>query len=505
MLEAVVDQLPAGVILAEAPSGRLILGNREVERIFRQSFQPASAAESYERWILMRPDGTPLPTDERPLRRALRGETVTQDEVAIQRGDGTQGLLSVNASPVLDEAGSIIAAVATFTDVTLQKQLEQELRASEERFRTLVEQSPLSIQVLAPDGTTLQVNRAWEELWSLTLAQLQQVGYNVLQDPQLEQRGILPYLRRGFAGEATRIPPILYQQHETLPQAASPDDSGRWVRAVIYPVRNLAGTIERLVLIHEDFTETKRLEEALAQRVKELAAADRRKDEFLAMLGHELRNPLSAVANALQVMEIAPPGSPAFQRSFAVARRQLAHQQRIVDDLLDVNRISRGRIQLYSEQLDLAALVRDAVEDRRDSIQAVGLELSEDIPPSPVQVTGDRTRLLQVVDNLLDNARKFTPPGGRIHVRLLFDPAVREARLVVADTGVGLDPDLREYLFEAFAQAEHSLERSRGGLGLGLYLARSLVELHGGRLIAESGGPGQGTEFSVYLPLAGSN
>ncbi len=241
-------------------------------------------------------------------------------------------------------------------------------------------------------------------------------------------------------------------------------------------------------------------EYAARARAEELAAADRRKDDFLAMLAHELRNPLGAISNSIHVMSGTSPDRPAFRRALEVAVRQINHQTRLVDDLLDVSRIARGKIRLHLEQLDLAALARSTAEDHRDALEAAGVSLLLELPGHPVWVNGDRVRLAQVIGNLLDNARKFTPAGGKVGMRLALT-AKQEAVLSVRDTGIGIDATVLPHLFTPFSQADRTLDRSQGGMGLGLSLVKGLVELHsGGSVRVTSGGPGRGAEFQITLP-----
>jgi signal transduction histidine kinase/ActR/RegA family two-component response regulator len=230
-----------------------------------------------------------------------------------------------------------------------------------------------------------------------------------------------------------------------------------------------------------------------------LEEADRRKDEFLAMLSHELRNPLAPIRNSLYVLERALPGSDQARRAQAVIERQVSHLTRLVDDLLDVTRISRGKLQLAAGPVDLAELVRAAVEDHRPIFAHGGVALDLVLPGGALVVSGDATRLAQVVGNLLQNAAKFTGRGGLATVRVGADSAT--ATVTVRDSGVGIDREMLPRLFEPFAQADATLDRSRGGLGLGLALVKSVVELHGGGVRARSDGPGTGAEFSFWLPL----
>jgi signal transduction histidine kinase/ActR/RegA family two-component response regulator len=232
---------------------------------------------------------------------------------------------------------------------------------------------------------------------------------------------------------------------------------------------------------------------------EQLAEADRRKDEFLGILSHELRNPLAATRNALYLLARAS-GDPARSgRAREVMERQIGHLSRLVDDLLDVTRIARARVLLRRAPLDLARLVHDTVEDHRAGFDAAGLALVVDLPPAPVRIDGDATRLAQVLGNLLTNSAKFTPRGGAVTVRLHVE--LDDAVLEVHDSGEGIEPDVLPRLFEPFAQADRTLARSRGGLGLGLTLVKGLVELHGGTVAVSSTGPGAGTDVVVRLPL----
>jgi len=229
-----------------------------------------------------------------------------------------------------------------------------------------------------------------------------------------------------------------------------------------------------------------------------LREADRRKDEFLAVLSHELRNPLTPVRNACSVLERAAPGSEAAERARAVISRQVDHLARLVDDLLDVTRISRGTIRLRRVPTDVADVARRGAEDHRTLFAARRVALEVAVPEAPLWVDGDPVRLAQVVGNLLQNAWKFTAPGGHVSLRLGREGG--RAVLRVKDDGAGIDPELLGMLFRPFTQADRTLERSRGGLGLGLALVKGVVELHGGTVAAHSEGEGRGTELVVALP-----
>ncbi|GAB2503797.1 ATP-binding protein [Lysobacter humi (ex Lee et al. 2017)] len=666
-------------------------------------------------------------------------------------------------------------------EIERRARVEAELRISEQRFRAITEQSPLSTQRLAPDGHTIGVNGAWEALWGLTLADLN--GYSVLADPQLDAAGITPLLRRAFAGEPAALPEVRYDPRVTVPGRDHGADPVRWVKGFAYPVRDEAGEIREVVLVHEDITEARRaqqraeasedrLQRALAaggmctwewdlatgiiecsanavefygihvghaddflalidaadlpavqasaaqalesrrlellefrlrgtdrwvqtrghvqdgddgapskmlgvtvevtgrreaeaatrmladagrvlgasldyettladlatvlvpqladwyavdlisergelERVsvhhgdaerralahelherypprrgqggawavidggepqwgaeitdemlvqaahdarhleilrglglrayivvpltargvtfgaitlvmaesgrryreadvelamdlarraasavdnarllRQLQLEHRRKDEFLATLAHELRNPLAPIRTGLALLEAAPDADVA-ERARRIMQRQLGHMVRLIDDLLDLSRVTRDAITLQVRDVALATVVAGAVEASRPLVEAAGLRLHVELPDAPVHLRVDDTRIAQVLTNLLNNAAKFTPRGGE--VRLVARAAGDRLLLAVEDTGIGIAPEQLESIFEMFVRGGGP--QGPGGLGIGLTLSRRLVELHGGHLRAESAGPGQGASLVMELPL----
>jgi PAS domain S-box-containing protein len=292
-------------------------------------------------------------------------------------------------------------------------------------------------------------------------------------------------LARALQGEAVRNVELRVRDAET---------GRRWMG--IYTAVPLVSAEGRRLVTEtiRDVTELRRAYEALS-------AADRRKDEYLAMLSHELRNPLAPIRSAVFLLERADPASDGARRAREVIARQVGHLARMVDDLLDVSRLSRGRIELRRARLDLGELVRRVGEDHRLLLAERGVQLEVDTPSEPiVPVDGDATRIAQLLGNLLQNAAKFTPKGGSVQLSLAVEGV--KAALRVRDTGAGIDPRLLAQVFEPFVQEERTLARSTGGLGLGLPLVKGLAELHGGSVEARSAGAGAGTEFVVRLPLA---
>ena len=251
---------------------------------------------------------------------------------------------------------------------------------------------------------------------------------------------------------------------------------------------------ERTAELERDLAERKRLEQALV-------AADRRKDEFLAVLAHELRNPLAPVRTAVDTMWLRPLEDETLLQCRDVIGRQVEHLTRLVDDLMDVSRITRGNIRLERAPVDIADVVRRAVETHRPLLDAHHHQLTVDLPPEPLVVEGDVTRLAEAVGNLLNNAAKYTEEKGRIAVRACASASSKDVRISVKDTGMGIPPEMLPSVFEMFTQIDHTLHRSQGGLGIGLALVRELVEMHGGRVEGFSDGLGQGSEFVLTLPL----
>src|SRR5262249_23441868 len=235
---------------------------------------------------------------------------------------------------------------------------------------------------------------------------------------------------------------------------------------------------------------------------EQLREADRHKDEFLAALSHELRNPLAPIANSLFILDSTLPNSGQDRQARETIDRQVDHLTRLIEDLLDLTRISSGKIRLQLEPLDLYQLARLTVQDHRSLFAKTEVELELLPGIGEVWVNGDQTRLAQVIGNLLQNAAKFTPPLGKTTVSVEVDAAGRQAIARVRDTGSGITADMLPHIFEAFAQGESTFDRTQGGLGLGLALVKRLVELHGGSVRGESAGPGKGSTFTMSLPLS---
>jgi PAS domain S-box-containing protein len=674
------------------------------------------------------------------------------DQRAIDSGDGVQVVESlehmggdirfslVSKFPIAGPAGETMLVGGMAIDITEQRRVEQALRESEERFRALMEQAPFGIQVLAPDGHTVRVNRSWEKLWGVTFDEI--ADYNILEDPHLEAKGVTPYIRRAFAGEAVTIPAFEYDPNEIFPERMQHEDARRWVSAVAYPLMDATGQVREVVLVHDDITARRRAEDErekfaflvqnshdfigmcdrnfmpffineaglrlvgldsvaeacrtpvqefffpedqefiiheffpqvlrdgygyvevrfrhfktgearwmvygvlaikdsageciglatisrdisarreaeeawkrserlyraigesidygvwlcdregrnvytsesflrlvgltqeqcsafgwgdvlhpddaarsiaawkecvrnggqwdvehrfrgvdgqwhpilargvpvkddqgeiiawaginldisrLKQVEDKLRDADRRKDEFLATLAHELRNPLAAIRNSLQILKMPHLDAETAQQTRDTMERQVHHLVRLVDDLLDVSRVMRGKIELRREPVELATVIARAVETANPFIELQGHQLEISTPKESLLLDADPVRLAQVVGNLLTNSAKYTEANG--HIWLSARREGDQAILVVRDTGIGIAPDVLPHIFELFVQADHASTRAQGGLGIGLTLVKNLVEMHDGNIEAYSCGLGKGSEFVIRLPL----
>ena len=256
------------------------------------------------------------------------------------------------------------------------------------------------------------------------------------------------------------------------------------------------GLVTGIVLEARDITEEKRATESLKE-------GDRRKDEFLAILAHELRNPLAPIGNSLQLLEAAGDDREIAEQAHDVMKRQFGHMVRLIEDLMDVSRITHGRLELRKGRVELSAALQSAIETSRPLIDSLGHQLDVSAQPEPIYLDADLARLSQVFSNLLNNAAKYTQPGGKIAITV--EHAGEQVVVAVRDTGIGIPAEMRSSIFELFAQANRSLNRSRGGLGIGLTLVKRIVELHGGTIEAHSGGEGQGSEFRVQPAQAGAS
>jgi two-component system CheB/CheR fusion protein len=358
-----------------------------------------------------------------------------------------------------------------------------EIEEGLQRYTELFDFAPVGYVVLDAGGTIREANLEVARMLGVARKHLLGRRLALLVDPlQLESLAdfLGGVLARGGDGQASAMLEV------DLPRES---DGPLDVRLIASARSGVTPGI--LVALH-DITARRRAEAALRDE-------SGRKDDFLTALSHELRNPLAPIRSSLSVVERVPPGGEEGRRAMAIVRRQIDHLVHIVDDLLDVTRIARNKVHLQREPLELGGLLRRTMDDHLPGFEAREIALEGHIDPEPLWAEADATRLAQVIGNLLGNALKFTPRGGRVDVGLRRDG--NQAMLSVRDNGAGIAPEMRARLFEPFVQAPQTLDRSRGGLGLGLTMVKGLVELHGGRVGVTSGGHGLGSEFTVRLPL----
>jgi PAS domain S-box-containing protein len=358
---------------------------------------------------------------------------------------------------------------------------------ADQPYRTIVEEMQQGALVLTPAGDIFYCNRGFENLVRMRLDEV--VG--------------LPMTEFLAGADESRLEQLIAAGAGTLETVLRASD-GTQVPAYI-TASGFGGTPTYVCLVVTDLTEQKRLATREALFAKEEAAradaeeANRAKDQFLNMLSHELRNPLGVILNGVEVLDQTGSREPGPVKILEIIRRQAQHLGKLLEDLLDVARVGQGKIELRQRAVDLADVVSTACEDHRSRIERGGLSLTVSLPPAIVGVKGDRTRLVQTIGNLLDNARKWTARGGRISVSL--EQVGPDAELRVRDTGIGIEPETLGRIFDLFWQAQSSPGRTTGGLGIGLTLVRRLVEVHGGTVEALSDGPGHGSEFIVRLPV----
>jgi len=410
---------------------------------------------------------------------------VTVDSLRVPLSDDPsetgERYFSLIYSPILDGRGRVTGTTASVVEVTARVRAEQALDHERELLQTIIDTIPAMITMFTPDTRVLRLNREFERVTGWTATEAQRVDFMAACYPDAEYRAMV-------------------RRHMEAPEAGWLDlemttKSGGVVQTSWSNVRLSDGS---RVGIGVDITERKAHEAELVAARATAERANRAKDEFLAMLGHELRNPLSAIGSAVAVLERLRVDDLRGTRATQIIARQTQHLARLMDDLLDVGRVVTGKIILEPRAMDLLAAARRAVA----TLRAAGVTERHDVSVDgrPVWVTGDATRLEQVVTNLVSNALKFTPAGGTIRVWTGVEGG--EALLRVSDSGVGMSPDLLPRIFDLFVQGDQPPERASGGLGIGLTLVRQLVELHGGRVEARSAGAGQGSVFTIRLPVA---
>ena len=500
-LRVALDKIGDAVVTTDA-RGQVTFLNPAAERMAVTSAEAAQGRPFQDVFSLLDPES------RRPAPFRLEAVEPEVYQALLLDPAGEARRVEVSLDRYEEPGQGFAGAVLVLRDITAGARAEEALRQSEERYRAFIEQSsegiwrfeleePIPIDLPAEEqielafrhGVLAECNRVMAQMYGLA-DESEILGARLGQLLPANDPHNIHYIRN-FIESGYRLTGA--ESHEL-------DAEGR---PKVF-LNSLVGVVEDGKLVRAwgsqlDVTEQKRLEEELRRRAEELVGADRRKDQFLAMLAHELRNPLAPIRNSVELMRQVETLDPTFQPSREMVERQVKHLARLVDDLLDVSRITQGSIRLRKEVVDLGLLVQRAVEGTRPLVESRAHTLSAQLPMEPLRIEADPTRLEQVVSNLLNNAAKYTMPGGHIWVHAGREGD--EAVVRVRDTGIGVPPDVLDRVFDPFVQqSDGSLARTNGGLGVGLTLVRSLVEMHGGRVEATSAGLGQGSEFVVRVP-----
>ncbi|MGN6547448.1 MAG: ATP-binding protein [Aureliella sp.] len=463
------------------------------------------------------------------------GERIEDFETVRMAKDGRRLDVSLTISPVRNAEGKVIGASKIARDITERKRAEAAVRLSEERLAAELEAMSrlhaLSSRLMMADNLTEALEDVLEnaiatcgadfgniQLLNHQSGQLEIVAQRGFQDEFLEQFGLVTPKEGSACDESLQNGESVVMVDVQRDLTNEPDRraaAAAGYRAVhSTPLKTHDGAIVGVLwthfrLPHRVSQRDRRLLDLYARHAADLIErhryeralrdADQRKDEFLATLAHELRNPLAPLRNGLQIMKLAGSEPQAAEQARTMMERQLEQMIHLVDDLLDLSRISRGKIELRKERVELASIIRHASETSRPVIEASNHEFSITLPPGPIYVEADVTRLAQVFSNLLNNAAKYTEPGGRIHLNIQRHDG--QAVISVCDNGIGIPESMLPHVFDMFTQVDRNLERAQGGLGIGLSIVRRLVEMHGGSVEARSAGSGLGSEFVVRLPV----
>jgi PAS domain S-box-containing protein len=492
LFEAVFNNSPIGhYLLSPTPEATILAVNdaflKAAERT-REELVGVSLFVAFPR----NPDD-PADTGETVLRRSLARVVATgqPDRLPAQRypipvvlPNGEAGFeerfWTAVSTPIFGADGAILCISHTTNDVTEQVRSEAALRESETRYRALTNATADVVYRMSPDWSHLRQLDGRGYLKDTADASRDWVDDYI--PPEHQTR-----IREAIA-EAIRAKSTFELEH----RVRRLDGSVGWTYSRAVPMLDARGEIEEWIGAASDITERKLAEEKLRE-------SDRRKDEFLAMLAHELRNPLAPIGAAAALLQRARLDEGLVRKTSEIISRQVGHMTELIDDLLDVSRVTRGQVELDEAALDMRDIVADAVEQVMPLVRTRHQQLDVDVPAQSMPVMGDAKRLVQILANLLNNAAKYTQEGGRL--RLAATVRDGEVSVDVIDNGIGMAPDLVARAFDLFAQAERTSDRASGGLGLGLALVRSLVELHGGTVACESAGPGRGSRFTVTLPL----
>ena len=415
------------------------------------------------------------------------GKRIEHYETERVRRDGQLITVSLTISPIRDNAGNVVGASKIARDITERKRVETD----RQMFVTLIENSTDFIGICDVEGIPFFINRAGLEMVGLddieAARQIHVKDFFFPEDQAKIMDEYFPTVLKDGHGEVE----IRFRNFKT--------GQARWMAYKVLVLTDAANQPIAFATVSQDVTERKRLEDNLRRLAANLSDADRRKNEFLATLAHELRNPLAPMSNMLEVVKRADGDNQIIKTAHETLERQLGQMIRLVDDLLDLNRVTHDRLELRRDEVEFSSVIQQAVEVARPLVDAAGHQLTIDLPDEPIYLNADRARLAQVFGNLLNNSCKYTRPEGTVSLSAKREGD--EVVVTVKDNGAGIPHDKLDSIFDMFMQVDRTSERSQGGLGIGLTLVKRLTEMHGGSIEAHSAGEGQGSEFIVRLPV----
>lgn len=493
LISAIIESSDDAII-TKSLNGIILSWNAAAERLFG-----FSAAEAVGRHISIVFSTDQLDEEEQILTCIRSGKRIKPFDATRVRRDGQPINVSLSISPIHDEDGRVAGTAKIAREITERKQAEAEVLALKRQLERRIAEWQ-AIFELSPVGISIAEDAECQRIWiNPALRQLLRLpeGANASKSATPDQQPPFRILRNGVDVPVHELPmqrciatgqPVVEEELDVV----LADGTTYVLLKSAVPLFDEAGKVRGCFAFNMNVTEHKRA-------ATESRMADRRKNEFLATLAHELRNPLAPVRNALQVLRMKSPDIPEVQWAREVIDRQTFAMTRLIDDIMDVSRINQGKVKLNRERVELANVVKGAVETSRPLIEEMGHELKVTLSPGPVIVDGDLTRLAQIFVNLLDNAAKYTERGG--HIGLTAQQQGSDVVVTISDSGIGIPADKLPAIFEMFSQVEEGLSRSQGGLGIGLCLVKRLVEMHGGSIEARSGGPAKGSEFVVRLPI----
>jgi PAS domain S-box-containing protein len=484
LLRTFIEAVP-GVVYAKDLGGRLTVGNLGVARLL--GLPPDSFIGRTDAEVL--PDPAQAEAIMRNDRRIMNSGVAEQLEETIQQPDGTPSIWWSTKAPLRDASGDIIGLIGASVDITGRKRTEEALRMSEQRAALAMDVARLGSWTWDLRSGEINIDARCREICGLP-----QGAPVVLAD--VRERIHPDDLQRIEQAWAAALRKRRSERFSDEFRWIRPGGREVWIASRVQVSDRSQSGPRSVVGSAIDVTERR-------QMVETLTLADRRKDEFLAMLAHELRNPLAPISGAAHLLGIAAEDSSKVKRAAAIISRQVRHMTELVDDLLDVSRVTRGLVDLEHELVDMRAVVGAAIEQVEPHLQARQHSFISGFDAGDAVVLGDRNRLVQVVSNLLGNAAKYTPVSGRVELHVAT--SARQVRISVTDNGIGIDAKLLPHVFELFTQAERTPDRAQGGLGIGLALVRSIARLHGGDAVVESAGAHAGSTFTVVLPLAATD